>query len=148
MHAMASDHTISVMIVDDHPLIRVGMATVVNQQPDMRIAAEAEKGWGRFASVVSPVPVSLVRMQEEDRLRVGAREWRVVVGCGHSPEHACLVDEEGGLMIAGDQVLPRITSNVSLSLSEPESDPPEASAATARVPSAASEASSVALAER
>jgi glyoxylase-like metal-dependent hydrolase (beta-lactamase superfamily II) len=47
----------------------------------------------------------------------------VVVGSGHSPEHACLVDEAGGVMIAGDQVLPRITSNVSLSLSEPEGDP-------------------------
>jgi DNA-binding NarL/FixJ family response regulator len=31
-----------VMVVDDHPLVRVGMATVVNQQPDMAIAAEAD----------------------------------------------------------------------------------------------------------
>jgi glyoxylase-like metal-dependent hydrolase (beta-lactamase superfamily II) len=88
-----------------------------------RIAAEAQKGWGRFASVVSPVPVSFVRMQEGDRLRTGTREWRVVIGSGHSPEHACLLDETGRMLIAGDQVLPRITSNVSLSLSEPEADP-------------------------
>jgi two-component system, NarL family, response regulator len=33
---------IKVMIVDDHPLVRVGMATVVNQQADMTIAAEAD----------------------------------------------------------------------------------------------------------
>jgi glyoxylase-like metal-dependent hydrolase (beta-lactamase superfamily II) len=90
---------------------------------ETRIEAEAAKGWGRFASVVSPVPVSFVRMEEGDRLSVGARTWRVLVGSGHCPEHACLVDDEGGLMIAGDQVLPRITSNVSLSLSEPEADP-------------------------
>ena len=90
---------------------------------EARIAAEAEKGWGRFASVVSRVPVAFVRIQEGDVLRIGARDWRVVVGSGHSPEHACLVDEAGKLMIAGDQVLPRITSNVSLPLSEPESDP-------------------------
>jgi glyoxylase-like metal-dependent hydrolase (beta-lactamase superfamily II) len=88
-----------------------------------RIAAEAEKGWGRFASWVSPVPVSFVRIQDGDTLRMGQRDWRIVVGNGHCPEHACLVDEAGGLMIAGDQVLPRITSNVSLSLSEPEADP-------------------------
>jgi glyoxylase-like metal-dependent hydrolase (beta-lactamase superfamily II) len=88
-----------------------------------RIAAEAAKGWGRFASVVTPVPVSYVRLQDDDLLRIGARDWRIVVGSGHCPEHACLVDEAGGLMIAGDQVLPRITSNVSLSLSEPEADP-------------------------
>lgn len=88
-----------------------------------RIAAEAEKGWGRFASVVSPVPVSFLRMRDGDELRIGARSWQVVVGEGHCPEHACLIDAEGGVMIAGDQVLPRITSNVSLSLSEPEGDP-------------------------
>jgi len=88
-----------------------------------RIAAEVEKGWGRFASIVSPVPLSFVRMQDGDRLRIGKRDWRIVIGSGHSPEHACLVDDEGKLLIAGDQVLPRITSNVSLSLSEPEADP-------------------------
>ncbi|HEX8641901.1 MAG TPA: MBL fold metallo-hydrolase [Allosphingosinicella sp.] len=88
-----------------------------------RIAAEAQKGWGRFASVVSPVPVGMIRLRDGDVLPIGRREWRVVVGSGHSPEHACLVDDEGKVMIAGDQVLPRITSNVSLSLSEPEGDP-------------------------
>ena len=87
------------------------------------IAEEAAKGWGRFASVVSPVPVAFRRMQEGDVVPVGDRGWRVVVGSGHSPEHACLLDEAGKLLIAGDQVLPRITSNVSLSLSEPEADP-------------------------
>lgn len=90
---------------------------------EARIEAEAAKGWGRFATVVSPVPVSFVRIEEGDRLRIGARTWRVLVGNGHCPEHACLIDDEAGLMIAGDQVLPRITSNVSLSLSEPEADP-------------------------
>jgi glyoxylase-like metal-dependent hydrolase (beta-lactamase superfamily II) len=88
-----------------------------------RIEAEAAKGWGRFASMVSPIPVAMIRLQDGETLRIGARTWRVVTGSGHSPEHACLVDEAGKLMIAGDQVLPRITSNVSLSLSEPEADP-------------------------
>jgi len=88
-----------------------------------RIAMEAAKGWGRFAAMVSPVPVAFARLQDGDSLRIGGRDWRIVVGSGHSPEHACLVDHEGRIMIAGDQVLPRITSNVSLSLSEPEGDP-------------------------
>ncbi len=95
-----------------------------------RIEAEAQKGWGRFASVVSPVPVSFVRMAEGDRIRIGGREWRVLTGSGHCPEHACLIDPEpgsgacsGAVMIAGDQVLPKITSNISLNLSEPEGDP-------------------------
>ncbi|HEX8622720.1 MAG TPA: MBL fold metallo-hydrolase [Allosphingosinicella sp.] len=90
---------------------------------ESRIEAEAAKGWGRFASIVSPIPVGYVRMEEGDRLSIGARSWRILIGSGHCPEHACLIDDEGGLMIAGDQVLPRITSNVSVGLSEPEADP-------------------------
>jgi glyoxylase-like metal-dependent hydrolase (beta-lactamase superfamily II) len=90
---------------------------------ESRIEAEVAKGWGRFASIVSPIPVSYVRVEEGDRLAIGARNWRILIGSGHCPEHACLVDDEGGLMIAGDQVLPRITSNVSVGLSEPEADP-------------------------
>ena len=88
-----------------------------------QIEATAAKGWGRFFSSVSEVPVSYRRIQDGEEIRIGARTWRVVTGSGHSPEHACLVDEAGKLMIAGDQVLPRITSNVSVSLSEPEADP-------------------------
>jgi glyoxylase-like metal-dependent hydrolase (beta-lactamase superfamily II) len=88
-----------------------------------RIETEVAKGWGRFSSVVTPVPVSFVRLRDGDRVTIGERSWRVVTGNGHSPEHVCLLDEAGGILIAGDQVLPRITSNISLSLSEPEGDP-------------------------
>jgi len=45
------------------------------------------------------------------------------VGSGHTPEHVCFVDLEGKLIIAGDQILPRITSNVSVTLTEPLGDP-------------------------
>ena len=90
---------------------------------EQRIRDEEAKGWGRFSAVVSPVPVSFIRLQDGDGLTVGSRRWRVFTGNGHSPEHAYLVDEAAGILIAGDQVLPRITSNVSLSLSEPEADP-------------------------
>ncbi|MBI4625049.1 MAG: response regulator transcription factor [Verrucomicrobia bacterium] len=41
---MTTTSAIKVMTVDDHPLVRVGIATVVNQQPDMKIVAEAESG--------------------------------------------------------------------------------------------------------
>lgn len=41
---MTSTSVIKVMIVDDHPLVRVGISTVVNQQRDMAICAEAEGG--------------------------------------------------------------------------------------------------------
>lgn len=90
---------------------------------EARIADEMEKGWARHAEWINPLPSGFVRIADDDRLAVGARTWRVVIGSGHTPEHACLVDEEGGLMISGDQVLPRISSNVSLFAHEPDGDP-------------------------
>jgi glyoxylase-like metal-dependent hydrolase (beta-lactamase superfamily II) len=56
-------------------------------------------------------------------IRIGAREWTVWVGSGHTPEHVCFVDFANKVMIAGDQILPRITSNVSVTITEPEGDP-------------------------
>lgn len=81
------------------------------------------RGWRQFVSVVSPLPLGYVRIKDGDRLAMGARTWDVVVGSGHSPEHACLLDAESGVLIAGDQVLPRISSNVSLVVTEIEADP-------------------------
>ena len=49
--------------------------------------------------------------------------WRVVTGSGHSPEHACLWNEREGVLVSGDQVLPRISSNVSVNITEPDADP-------------------------
>lgn len=81
------------------------------------------RGWGRFARVVYPLPRSYVRMQDGDVLTMGAHRWRVVVGSGHSPEHACLWNEADGVLVSGDQVLPRISSNVSVNITEPDADP-------------------------
>lgn len=83
----------------------------------------AAKGWGRFARAVSDLPVGHIRMAEGTRLSTGDHHWRVVIGNGHTPEHACLIDDEAKVMISGDQILPRITSNISTMLSEPTSDP-------------------------
>src|SRR3546814_12674335 len=103
---------------------------------EKRIEAEATKGWGRFSSVVSPMPVSFVRVREGDTLRVGARDWRVVIGSGHCPEHACLVEVSGGLMIAAAPVLPRTPSTLSPTLTEPEAHPPGAPRASTPAPNA------------
>ena len=90
---------------------------------DEEIAAVSERGWGRFAQICSRPPAGHVRLVDGADVRIGARIWRVVTGGGHTPEHACLWNVEDGLLIAGDQVLPRITSNVSLTLVEPQGDP-------------------------
>jgi glyoxylase-like metal-dependent hydrolase (beta-lactamase superfamily II) len=54
---------------------------------------------------------------------IGANTWRVIVGSGHSPEHACLYCPALKVLISGDQILPRISSNVSVHPTEPDADP-------------------------
>lgn len=68
-------------------------------------------------------PASYQRIRPGDELCIGAHRWKVVLGEGHSPEHACLYNEAQGILLAGDQVLPRITSNVMVSPIEPEGNP-------------------------
>jgi glyoxylase-like metal-dependent hydrolase (beta-lactamase superfamily II) len=79
--------------------------------------------FGSFGEMIYPLPDSYQRLSDGDSLRIGAHEWWVVVGSGHSPEHACLYCPELKLFISGDQVLPRISSNVSVYPTEPEADP-------------------------
>jgi len=91
--------------------------------PAAAIAKLQAQKWRMFASATAPLPGRYHRLCDGDQLSIGGRNWRIVVGRGHAPEHVCLVDEAGQVMIAGDQVLPRISSNVSLPLMEPMADP-------------------------
>jgi glyoxylase-like metal-dependent hydrolase (beta-lactamase superfamily II) len=79
--------------------------------------------FGGFGKSVSRVPDAYKRLSDGDVLEIGGRTWRVITGNGHSPEHVCLWQEELKLFISGDQVLPRISSNVSVFPTEPEGDP-------------------------
>jgi glyoxylase-like metal-dependent hydrolase (beta-lactamase superfamily II) len=81
------------------------------------------RGYGRFGSAVAPLPPSYIRLTDGDAVEIDGQAWRVVVGSGHSPEHVCLWREADGIFIAGDQILPRISSNVSVWPTEPDADP-------------------------
>lgn len=79
--------------------------------------------FGFFGKGLHPLPDSFHRLSDGDEIRIGDYLWRVVVGSGHSPEHACLHCPELQVFISGDQVLPRISSNVSIYPTEPDADP-------------------------
>ena len=71
--------------------------------------------FGNFGKHIHALPDSYRRHRATARRsRIGGTRWRVVVGNGHSPEHACLYCPELKVLISGDQVLPRISSNVSV----------------------------------
>ena len=71
----------------------------------------------------SAVPEDFVRLADGMEFAIGSRVWRVIVGRGHAPEHACLWCAEDDIFIAGDQVLPKITPNVSLWPGRDDPDP-------------------------
>ena len=79
--------------------------------------------FGNFGKYIHALPESYRRMVDGEEIQIGAHSWRVIVGTGHSPEHACLYCAELKLLISGDQVLPRISSNVSVHPTEPDADP-------------------------
>jgi len=81
------------------------------------------KIFGFFGKYVTPLPESYRRLSDGQQLRIGNHEWEVVIGSGHSPEHACFYNEELNLFISGDQVLPTISSNVSVYPTEPDANP-------------------------
>jgi glyoxylase-like metal-dependent hydrolase (beta-lactamase superfamily II) len=103
--------------------------------PDDAIVFYRRAGWseaalegyrvrfGRFGKLIHPMPDSFHRLHDGQVLRIGEHDWHVVTGSGHSPEHACLHCPALKLLISGDQVLPRISSNVSVHPLEPEADP-------------------------
>jgi glyoxylase-like metal-dependent hydrolase (beta-lactamase superfamily II) len=72
---------------------------------------------------VVPPTGSFRRVQDGDRLRLDGADWDVIVGRGHAPEMICLFGAEQNVLIAGDQVLPRISPNVSVWPSEPAANP-------------------------
>ena len=72
---------------------------------------------------VPNVPASYRRLADGMIIEIGGRQWQVIVGEGHAPELACLHCAETGVLIAGDQVLPKISPNISVQAHEPEGDP-------------------------
>ena len=75
------------------------------------------------SSYVQDAPESYNRLVANQVLRIGHHDWEVVIASGHSPEHACLYNRQAGLFISGDQVLPRITSSVCVTVTEPDANP-------------------------
>jgi len=86
---------------------------------------EAARKANGYVRGVPEVPRSYRRLMHGDRIPVGEREWEVITVSGHAPEHAALWCASLNVLISGDQVLPRITTNVGVYGSQPESNPLE-----------------------
>ena len=59
------------------------------------------------------LPTPSVRLDDAATISLAGREWVAVHTPGHTEDHLCLFDPEGGLMLSGDHVLPTITPHIS-----------------------------------
>jgi glyoxylase-like metal-dependent hydrolase (beta-lactamase superfamily II) len=89
--------------------------------PDMVEKMASRKTY--YPSLVPDVPVSYARLQDGQSVEVGNHQWQVITGFGHSPEHASLWCKALNVLISGDMVLPRISTNMSVFAVEPEANP-------------------------
>lgn len=76
-----------------------------------------------YRSLVPELPGEHRRVLEGDRIDIGGREWRVMTGYGHAPEHASLYCEALGVLISGDMLLPKISTNVAVRPVDPWANP-------------------------
>jgi glyoxylase-like metal-dependent hydrolase (beta-lactamase superfamily II) len=76
-----------------------------------------------FVNLVPNVPRTFKRMQDGDTILIGGRIWRCISGYGHAPEHIALYCAALKVLIGGDMMLPRISTNVSVHENEPEANP-------------------------
>jgi len=78
---------------------------------------------GLYRSMVPGFPVSHRRLFEGEQIVAGGREWKVILGYGHAPEHVSLYCAALNVLVSGDMLLPRISTNVAVRPIDPQSNP-------------------------
>ena len=107
----------------DQPIPEAGRTFYKSAGFDEEQMGYYERMFSMFGVIVSPLPNAYHRLIDGETLRIGKHDWQIMVGRGHSPEHACLFCEDLNILIAGDQLLPTISSNVGVYAADPQADP-------------------------
>ena len=89
---------------------------------DPQVLEQVANRGNHYKSMVPELPRSFRRLMDGAVVRIGDTDWRCVAGYGHAPEHIALHSQERGVLIGGDMMLPRISTNVSVYETEPEAD--------------------------
>jgi len=80
---------------------------------------------GMYRRIVSGTVEQVHYLDDAGEITMGGKKWRMILSNGHARGHISFYCEADGLLISGDQVLPRITSNVSLFEADPNANPLE-----------------------
>lgn len=101
---------------------RAAMAFFVRHGLDPARATAFESRGNAFLRGVPTMPHTYTRLHDQDEIQIGDNVWRVITGYGHAPEHAALYCESLRILISGDMLLPRITTNIHVSAATPDND--------------------------
>jgi glyoxylase-like metal-dependent hydrolase (beta-lactamase superfamily II) len=82
----------------------------------------AVQGHG-YLKMVSPLPPTFMRLVAGDTLQIGGRSFDVLTGNGHAAEQVMLYCAADNIFLAADQVLAKITPNISVWAVDPDGDP-------------------------
>jgi len=89
---------------------------------DAERLAKFEKRGSGYRKAVPALPEYYHRLKAGDVTAIGGRDWQIMIGHGHSPEHMALYCAELDVLISGDMLLPRISTNISVFAATPDAD--------------------------
>lgn len=81
-----------------------------------------QRNRGGYNRGVPQLPNVYSRLFAGQHLRIGKHDWQVRIGFGHSPEHVALYCAGLGVLISGDMLLPKISTNISIFAVTPMAD--------------------------
>lgn len=76
-----------------------------------------------YSAMVPAVPEVFIRILDGSELKINGHVWRAIAGYGHAPEHMALYCADLNILISGDMLLPRISTNISVFDHEPLGNP-------------------------
>jgi len=90
---------------------------------DAATTARVSSDGHRYLGMVSALPPTFMRLVGGDTLDIGGRRFEVLVGDGHAPEQVMLFCPSENFLLAADQVIAKITPNISVWAVDPAGDP-------------------------
>ena len=90
---------------------------------DLETTARVTTQGHGYLKMVTPLPPTFLRLVAGDTVTIGGRDFAVLTGDGHAPEQLMLYCAEEKLFFAADQVLAKISPNVSVWAVDPQGDP-------------------------
>jgi glyoxylase-like metal-dependent hydrolase (beta-lactamase superfamily II) len=76
-----------------------------------------------YLRMVTGLPTRYHRLVAGQSIGIGGRDWEIFTGGGHSPEQAMLYCAADRIFLSADQVLLKISPNISVQSMEPDANP-------------------------